>query len=108
MRFSYKGQKNNPAKSLVFSALVFVVIVVIFLVCIFSVNKNSAKRQKELLNDALMNDITFCYAAEGKYPESLEYLKENYGLTYDEEKFYVDYKTYGSNIRPEVMIIERK
>lgn len=90
------------------SAIVFVVIVVVFIVCISSVSKNSTQRQKKLLNDALMNDITFCYATEGRYPESIEYLKKNYALTYDEDKFYVDYRTYGSNIRPEVMIIEKK
>ncbi len=54
-----------------------------------------------------MRSITHCYAVEGTYPSSLEYLKENYGLTYDETVFFVDYQTIGSNILPDVTIIER-
>jgi hypothetical protein len=45
---------------------------------------------------------------EGKYPESLDYLKEHYGLTYNEDLFFVDYRVSGSNILPDVTIIERK
>ena len=44
---------------------------------------------------------------EGAYPESLEYLKENYGLIYDEDLFFVDYKVEGSNILPDITIIEK-
>jgi hypothetical protein len=35
-------------------------------------------------------------------------LKENYGLTYDEDLFFVDYQTIGSNILPDVTIIEKE
>ena len=54
-----------------------------------------------------MRNITYCYAVEGAYPESLDYLKENYGLTYDENLFFVDYHIDGSNIFPDITIIER-
>ena len=49
-----------------------------------------------------------CYAIEGSYPESLQYLKDNYGLTYDEEKYFIDYQVLGSNILPDVTIIDRR
>ena len=55
-----------------------------------------------------MRNITACYATEGRYPESLAYLKEKSGLSYDEKTFFVDYIVRGSNLRPEVTIIERK
>ena len=38
----------------------------------------------------------------------LEYLKENYGLTYNEDLFYVDYRTTGANLMPDVTIIEKR
>ena len=40
--------------------------------------------------------------------ELLEYLKENYGLTYNEDLFYVDYRTTGANLIPDVTIIEKR
>ena len=65
-------------------------------------------RQKESLENAITRSITHCYAVEGSYPASLDYLKENYGLTYDEDLFFVDYQTIGSNILPDVTIIEKE
>ncbi len=55
-----------------------------------------------------MRSIANCYALEGEYPESLEYIKENYGLVYDEDRFFVDYRVSGSNIMPDVTIIDIK
>ena len=34
-------------------------------------------------------------------------LKAHYGLTYDENLFFVDYQTVGANIYPDVTIIEK-
>ena len=62
---------------------------------------------KESLTQALNRDITYCYATTGRYPESLEAIKKDYGLIYDDSLFFVDYRTQGSNIYPEVTIIER-
>ena len=41
------------------------------------------------------------------YPPSLEYIKEHYGLFYNEELFYIDYQPIGSNIMPDVTILDR-
>ncbi len=59
------------------------------------------------MDNALTRGVTYCYTVEGSYPESLEYLKENYGLIYDEDLFFVDYKVEGSNILPDITIIEK-
>ena len=73
----------------------------------FSSLENTVRRQKESLTQALNRDITYCYATTGRYPESLEAIKKDYGLIYDDSLFFVDYRTQGSNIYPEVTIIER-
>lgn len=90
------------------SILVFLAIALLFFQGISSVSAGTRKRQKESLENAITRSITHCYAVEGSYPASLEYLKENYGLTYDEDLFFVDYQTIGSNILPDVTIIERE
>ena len=62
---------------------------------------------RETLENALNRSITYCYAVEGAYPQSLDYLKTNYGITYNEDLFFVDYRISGANIFPDVTIIER-
>lgn len=44
----------------------------------------------------------------GTYPPDINYLTDHYGLTYDSDYYYIDYQYIGSNLRPDVTIIERK
>lgn len=105
-RFEYRRQSHHAPRFLL-SVCVFLLILVVFVQGISSLSTSTKKRQKESLENAIMRDVTYCYTVEGTYPESLEYLKENYGLTYDEDLFFVDYRIAGSNILPDVTIIER-
>lgn len=106
-RFTYKKTPRTTPKFLL-SVCVFLIIFVLFVGGISSLSSGTRQRQKESLENAIMRGITYCYAVEGSYPESLDYLRENYGLTYDENLFFVDYRVLGSNILPDVTIIERK
>ena len=85
----------------------FVLLFVLFLSGIRGLSDTTAAKQKESLETALSRSIAQCYAVEGVYPEDLDYLKEYYGLTYDEETFLVDYVSYGSNLRPEVTVLRK-
>ena len=106
-RFGYRKQALKPFGFL-FSVCIFLLILFLFVQGISSLSKSTKKRQKESLENAIMRNITYCYTVEGTYPESLSYLKENYGLTYNEDLFFVDYRISGSNILPDVTIIERE
>lgn len=68
----------------------------------------SSRRDQELaLQSSLEHAITSCYALEGMYPPDLSYMKEHYGLVYDEDLFYVTYRPVAANIRPEYFILEK-
>lgn len=70
-------------------------------------SKKTLQEQKVSLENALSRSVVECYAAEGAYPKSLSYLKDYYGLNYDENKFFVDYQPIGENILPEFTVILR-
>lgn len=86
----------------------FIVLLVIFLDGIRSVSDTTLAKQKDSLETALSRSITQCYAVEGAYPPSLEYLAEHYGLTYDKDEFLVDYEYYGSNLIPDVTVLRKQ
>lgn len=86
---------------------VFLIVILLFLRSISSVTKSPILNEKQLLEDAIKRDIAHCYAVEGMYPPSLSYMQEHYGLTYDTDKFLVNYENIGSNIMPSVHILER-
>lgn len=98
-------RKNNVAKTTIISAAVFIVILILFLFAVSKATAGSTEQQKQLLADAIDRAVIQCYVTEGRYPESFDYLKENYGLIYDDDVFRVDYVIYGSNMKPDVTII---
>lgn len=105
-RFQYRKQSHSSLKSIL-SISMFLLILLLFLQGISSLSESTRKRQRESLEKAIMRSITYCYTVEGTYPENLDYLKKNYGLFYDEDVFFVDYRVSGSNILPDVTIIEK-
>ena len=98
---------DSSARNLIISLLVFIIIALCFRYAADSVSDRTQAEERRLLEAALNRSITHCYAIEGIYPESLDYLKENYGLTYDEDKFYIDYQPIGADIMPDVTVIEK-
>ena len=100
-------KRDSSARTLIISLAVFVIIAVCFWCAADSVSERTQAEERMLLEAALNRSITHCYAIEGTYPESLEYLTKNYGLTYDEDKFYIDYQPLGADIMPDVTVIEK-
>ncbi len=90
------------------SLLCFIVIITVFIYGISKVSSRTDSQALETLQNAVSRDIVRCYAIEGVYPENLEYLKDHYGLTYDESRFVVDYQPLGQNILPDVTIIDKE
>lgn len=85
-----------------------ILILLLFLRGVQSVSETTTAKQQESLETALSRSISQCYAVEGMYPPSLNYLKEHYGLTYDETKFLIDYQSIGANLMPEVVVLPIK
>lgn len=58
------------------------------------------------LEQAVRRSCTACYAAEGVYPPSLEYLQEHYGLQVDDSRYTVRYSAIGENLMPDITVLE--
>ncbi len=100
-------KESSYGRNLVISLLLFFLIFIGCILGFTSINTHLQEEQLQILQDAVTRDITRCYAEEGSYPESLNYLKKHYGLTYDEDKYFIDYQPLGTNIFPDVTIIQR-
>lgn len=60
------------------------------------------------LEETIRRSCVACYAAEGVYPPSLEYLAECYGLQIDEERYTVRYRAFAENLMPDITVLENK
>lgn len=80
-------------------------LIALFLYGVNRFSEDTISYQEDTLILALQKDIAQCYAIEGFYPPDLDYLKDHYGLIYDTDIFTIDYAAFGSNIYPNVTIL---
>ena len=105
MLFSAKKYKN---KLYIYApALVIVLVLIAFYFFSSNLGEQTNSHGKTIRENALTRSITQCYALEGSYPPNIKYLQDNYGLIYDSEEYFIDYQFIGSNLRPDVTVIER-
>lgn len=103
----YYGRRHNSMRESMISPILFFVVLLLFCAGIDSASQKTIREQKASLQSAVWRSVTQYYATEGRYPESLEILKEKYGLQYDSDEFFVDYQVFGANLMPDVMVLDR-
>lgn len=69
-----------------------------------AVRSSSDNSQVDSLQQAILRSAVHCYAMKGRYPESLDYIKEHYGIDWDTDRYVVDYEIMGSNLMPDVTV----
>ena len=82
----------------------FSLAVVLFVSSALTFSKLSGERGAETLRDAIRRASVQCYAIEGRYPPSVEYLEENYGIKIDRERYDVFYSGFASNFMPDITV----
>ena len=59
------------------------------------------------LEQVLRRTAVACYAVEGVYPPDVDYMRQHYGLTYDDCQYLVHYELVASNFMPEIHVMVR-
>ncbi|MDR3209709.1 MAG: hypothetical protein LBT36_03685 [Oscillospiraceae bacterium] len=93
-------------KSYGIGVAIFAMILVVLLRGLTSTETASQTEQLHMLEDNIRRAMVSCYAMEGSYPESLEYMIINYGVRIDPNKFTVNYFVFASNIMPDYDVRE--
>ena len=106
MTLIYQRKKKTPFLTYL-PVFLLLVVLGVFIGFSDSFARTNLEHEKQVLQTAIQRSITQCYALEGIYPYDLAYLEDHYGLTYNKEHFFIAYQYIGSNLRPDVTIIER-
>ena len=100
----YKTKKGIPAPGIIITILIFIMVAGLLYGQVRNMSEEVRQSDMDMLKNALENAIVTCYAIEGSYPESLEYIEEHYGVKIDREKYFVDYDKSLINIRPKISV----
>ncbi|MCI8466163.1 MAG: hypothetical protein HFI63_09995 [Lachnospiraceae bacterium] len=106
-RFGEKrGRRSLPGVLL--PLVLFLAVLYLAFLGISSISDTTAQKEMEGLEQTVYREIVHCYASEGYYPSSIEYLKEHYGLSWNEDRYWIDYQPIGSNLMPDVTVVMKQ
>jgi len=83
-----------------------VAVLVCFTVALNGLSEGRSQEDLHQLEETLRRSCVACYAAEGVYPPSLDYLKDHYGLQVDESRYTVHYSVIAENLMPDITVLE--
>lgn len=89
----------------VISAAAFGVVLGLFLSGASSFLERARTEGAENLQYAITRTSVQCYAIEGRYPPSVEYLEREYGIQIDRNRYAVFYNGFASNVMPEITVV---
>ncbi len=91
----------------ILAALAAAALLVWFFAALGSLNSGQQALGRDLLEDALRQASVSCYAAEGFYPPTLDYLCEHYGIQIDFSRYTVFYEVFAENLMPDITVLEK-
>lgn len=85
-----------------------VAVLVFFAAALNSLDSGREAENLQQLEQALRRGCVACYASEGIYPPTLEYLEERYGVQIDGERYTVHYNVFAENLMPDITVLEKE
>lgn len=89
-------------------SLILLAVLAFVLTAVTNLEQGKQAQDIRQLEQVLHRTAVACYAVEGAYPPNVEYMREHYGLTYDESRYLVHYELFASNFMPEITVMEKR
>lgn len=90
------------------AVVLVLVLFIVFLSALGNLKQGYGEEGRQQLEDALRRAAVACYAAEGFYPPTLDYLVQNYGIQINEDRYTVFYEVFAENLMPEITVLEKE
>lgn len=87
-----------------------IILLCISLVIIFAVDAvesswdSGVSLRESSVEDSIKEAAVYCYSIEGRYPESIDYLAQYYGILIDNDMYNYYYRYIGANLMPEIKV----
>lgn len=103
-----KKTLNKSDAVLRFIEVALSAIILVFIgISIFNISGDKNVSGVDRLEKAIRDAAVTCYTEEGVYPPNIDYIKDNYGVLIDENKFTVHYTAYADNLMPVITVTEK-
>ena len=100
-----KRKSNVPAIAV--TIVCFAAFAVFVITMLKNASATSWQEALKAVEDSVIRAAVSCYAYEGFYPDSVDYLVEHYNLNVDTEKYLLYYNKSADNLMPNIIVLDR-
>ncbi|MBO5078587.1 MAG: hypothetical protein J6B67_02750 [Oscillospiraceae bacterium] len=99
--------KHKTVKKPIWATAIIMVLAagIWFLTATGNLGDGQKEAGRQQLETALRRAAVACYAAEGIYPPTVQYLTDHYGIQIDREKYHVFYEVFAENLMPDITVL---
>lgn len=101
------GRRKRTGFAAVLAALIITAALLWFFTALSGLQAGRSEEGRQQLETALRRAAVACYAAEGVYPPTLDYLTEHYGVQVEQERYIVFYEIFANNLMPDITVLEK-
>jgi len=106
-RSIYKKSAGDFLRSAIAPVLFTLAVMGMIVYGLSQTEESSRAEAVRILEDSIRRAVVTSYAVEGRYPDSISYIEDHYGVHIDRDKYIVHYMIFASNLMPDIMVIER-
>jgi len=104
-KHSYKSSLHKRMLPYFLFILLFLFVLYFVLTGLGQAGKVSDAESLRIAELSITRSVINCYASEGKYPPSYEYIKKHYGINIDESRYMIHYSVFAENIMPDIAVL---
>ena len=104
-KYIYRKSAFDFLKSAIAPVLFTVAVMVMIGYGLRQTEASSSAEGLRILEDSLRRAVVMNYAIEGRYPESVQYIEEQFGIFVDRSRYAVHYRVFASNILPDITVV---
>lgn len=100
-------EEAHRRRWLIVATVVLAVLLAAVLVVANAARADARVQGAAALRSSILNAAKQCAAIEGSYPDSLQHLEDNYGLTINHDDYVITYECFADNLMPSVVVVPR-
>lgn len=102
-----KKQKGPGPFSNIFALLLFIGYLWVVIASTSNLSETALAEGAEATLNSIQRASILCYATEGYYPPTLDYIEKHYGVQIDYTHYAVRYEIFASNVIPTIRVMPR-
>jgi len=102
----YKKSAWDVLRGAIFPILFTLTMFIMIISGLQQTEQSSKAEGLKILDDSIRRAVVMCYAVEGRYPDTINYIEETYGIRIDRSRYAVHYSIFASNLFPDITVVE--